>query len=146
MGVRLSEHPTKAFEILHKPEMNILLFRYIPKKFRNLKSLDSTENQVCNELCKMIHLKQNQRVDKTHGFTSRTNVLYKGQRVDCFRVVIANPLTEWKHIEELINDYIKMGKICEDDFEYEMLKQKVLGEYPFQGSEKGFWISWPCDL
>jgi glutamate decarboxylase len=146
MSVRLSEHPTKAFEILHKPEMNILLFRYIPKQVRNEKSLDTNQNQVCNDLCKMIHLKQNQRVDKSHGFTSRTNVLYKGERVDCFRVVIANPLTEWKHIEELINDYIKLGIKCEDDLDYERLEKKVLAEYPFEGSDKGFWFGWPCDL
>jgi glutamate decarboxylase len=150
MYTRLSEHPSGAFQVLHEPQMNLLLYRYIPSWLRHLKGNYTTqENELMNEIVKMMHKKQSSNFDgKAHTFTSRTNVEYCKNRTECFRIVIANPLTEWNHIQECIDYQLKIGARCELELKFKETEKEILQKFPIeiQNDKNPFWISWPMDI
>ncbi|KAJ3011097.1 hypothetical protein HKX48_007016 [Thoreauomyces humboldtii] len=49
------------------------------------------------------------------GFVSRTRVRYRNRDVDAFRVVMANPLTSWDDVEEVIQHMVVIGLKVEHD-------------------------------
>jgi glutamate decarboxylase len=120
MATRLSEHPSRAFEVLHEPQTNLLLFRYIPSTLRETKEFSNQQTELLNLFVERIQTIQSRRNDgQAHGFTSRTTVKYKDHQTMAFRIVIANPLTQWSDIENAIQDLIQVGGKVERDLEYE---------------------------
>ena len=146
MAQRLKSHPSKAFQTLHEPQTNILLFRYIPESLRN-RELTIEDESMINSITNQIHQYYSVKRDSIQGFLSKTTVKFHGLMTVAFRVVIANPLTEWQHIELNINQVLKIGKEVEHFLEMESLKKRVLQLYPFESVQKdGYWQSWPFDL
>jgi glutamate decarboxylase len=86
------------FELISKPELNILTYRFVPVEIREL--LESGDAQtveaINDEINKLIvHLQKRQR-ELGKAFVSRTQLTprrYHGQPIIVFRVVLANPLT-----------------------------------------------------
>ncbi|KAJ3075171.1 hypothetical protein HDU98_009008 [Podochytrium sp. JEL0797] len=146
MAQRVSSHPSRAFQCLHDPETNILLYRYIPRVLRDKVSawapLEEREDAVISEATRRIQTRQS--VEGESGFVSRTRVEVEregGARryVDAFRVVLANPLTTWEDVEGVIGEQLKIGEKIEKEMEGEehegLDKEKVM-----------MWVGWPFEI
>jgi glutamate decarboxylase len=102
-----------AFELLLKPEINILLYRYIPETFREKaakKQLTEADNHFINQFNERLQEAQRRA---GHTFVSRTtlqNTCYgKTIPIVAFRVVLANPLTTEADINIVLNDQLKIA-------------------------------------
>ena len=125
-SIRLVQHmvqhftATGQFEQVLSPMTNILLYRYVPKKFRREGSvlgqasadmyqtaplLSAEDNE---EISAMNVLMQNAQKAKGDTFVSRTTILSprQQQRVVALRVVIANPLTTEADVNATIADQL----------------------------------------
>ncbi|NRA66389.1 MAG: putative pyridoxal-dependent aspartate 1-decarboxylase [Pseudobacteriovorax sp.] len=97
------------FELVSEPELNILTYRFLPADaapyLRNGDKRNVTEaNERLNSLTVAI---QKEQRDKGKTFVSRTALQmdkYHGQTINVFRVVLANPLTQEKHLIEIMEE------------------------------------------
>jgi glutamate decarboxylase len=152
MSVRLSEHPSKSFEILHEPQSNILLYRYIPANLRKKDRSEWISPETTLILNRYVERIQNQvaaiQDSRPHAFTSRTTVLYHDLLTSCFRIVISNPLTQWQNIVDGIENQLVVAQSVEREFEVEEMMRRVMTAYP--GMESGDalqgWSGWPFDI
>ncbi len=101
----IKEH--KAFELITEPELNILTYRYVPKKLRGKTEQLDNQDSV-NRL--QVSLQKKQR-SMGVSFVSRTKFYvdkYK-QDLNVLRVVLANPLTTEKDLEEILDEQATYG-------------------------------------
>jgi glutamate decarboxylase len=111
MAARISAMP--EFELLAEPDTNLLIYRYIPEKFREFavkKQLNETSNQIISKF--------NEKLQKLQRQIGRTFVSRTTKTITCFgketpiaamRVVIANPLTTEEDINAVLNDQIRIA-------------------------------------
>ncbi len=86
------------FELVTKPELNILTYRYLPNKIKQLllKSNPEKRKHINETMNKVIRLIQKTQRAQGKFFVSRTRLNvphYDNQPIVVFRVVLANPLT-----------------------------------------------------
>ncbi|KAI8911098.1 pyridoxal phosphate-dependent transferase [Gorgonomyces haynaldii] len=139
--LRLLLHPSQCFQPLHEPQSNLLLYRYVPKELRHKfiqKQLDLQDDKRLNDYVVRIQTKQ----ADSHFFVSRTKVDLGNGYIDCFRVVIANPLTQWEDIEDNLNDQIRIAQIVEDEVQQVEKERQLLDSYGLDH----FWPGWPFDM
>ena len=108
----IEEHPD--FELVTRPELCLLTYRYVPKVVQELLSRASDEqvetiNKTLNRLTKYV-----QKVQREAGksFVSRTRLevkKYQGQKVLVFRVVLANPLTSKVILQEILQEQAQIA-------------------------------------
>jgi putative pyridoxal-dependent aspartate 1-decarboxylase len=98
-------------ELLLEPELNILLYRFIPEPLRDRvrrQRLGPADNRLINHLNQELH-----RLQRSHGLAlvSRTTTLATAYPVPvvALRAVFANPLTTERHIDEVLDDQITLG-------------------------------------
>jgi glutamate decarboxylase len=124
-GIRKTRHMAKLvadrpeFELLLEPEINILLYRYIPKALR----AKATASRLTEDDDLAINL-FNERLQKTqrqagYSFVSRTSLDSTrdggGIPVVALRAVIANPLTTESDIESVLQDQINIaGRLTQE--------------------------------
>src|SRR6185503_16254689 len=101
------------FELLAEPEINIILYRYIPEPFQEHAAagdLSDSDNQTINDF--------NRRLQKTQReagrtFVSRTELetSRRGRRLTtvALRAVIANPNTTRRDIVAVLNDQLRIA-------------------------------------
>jgi len=108
-------HSTQEFEVMLKPMMNILLYRYLPMPVReklrganpSYHGLSDAEWEEIDQA--NISLQERQKADgKT--FVSRTTVYSPRCRrsIVALRVVIGNPLTEEADIDQVISEQLRI--------------------------------------
>ncbi|KAJ3284760.1 hypothetical protein HK104_009791 [Borealophlyctis nickersoniae] len=146
MASRMHCHPNRAFQPLHDPSTNILLYRYIPKDLRSKVhdgcDLTEDEDDRIGDLTRRVQIAQASRgvvedVDPSssptpsQGFVSRTRVSFRGRDVDALRVVIANPLTRWEDVESVLVEQVGIGEMVEAEVEREKRRR---------------WVGWPFDM
>jgi glutamate decarboxylase len=102
------------FELLIEPEINIILYRYIPEYWRQInfnEQLSESENQFINQFNKHLQETQNQA---GRTFVSRTTLEKSSYEskipIIALRAVIANPLTTESDIDAVLNDQIKIAE------------------------------------
>ncbi|KAJ3295069.1 hypothetical protein HDU79_009905 [Rhizoclosmatium sp. JEL0117] len=146
MAQRVSSHPSRAFQTLHDPETNILLYRYIPRVLRDKVSawapLEPHEDAVISEATRRIQTRQGAEGEK--GFVSRTRVEVEREGgvkryVDAFRVVLANPLTTWEDVEGVISEQLVVGMKIEE----EMVEENHEG---LDKEKVQMWVGWPFEI
>jgi glutamate/tyrosine decarboxylase-like PLP-dependent enzyme len=143
MAQRLSEFPGGMFECLHVPQTNLLLFRYFPSWITAGDDVTDIQNDELNDIVERMQERQSRiRDGQPHGFVSRTTVTYQGRETRAFRVVIANPLTKWDDIENIILDLRNLGKMIEREMEDEKREKKVLTQYRLDH----WWVGFPFDI
>merc|ERR1712008_652301 len=109
-------HNTEEFEVLLKPMMNILLYRYLPTQVRgklrcanpSYHGLSDAEWEEIDQAD--ISLQERQKADgKT--LVSRTTVYspHYQRSIVVLRVVIGNPLTEEADIDEVISEQLRIA-------------------------------------
>ena len=115
----------KNFELITKPELNILNYRYVPEQIQGrLLNADHAEQQRINEILDRANKriqKQQRAAGKT--FVSRTRFSqfkYGGEAVSVFRVVMANPMTTIETLKSILDEQVALAdrsgtkKILED--------------------------------
>lgn len=125
------------FELISKPELNLLTYRYVPVDLQKIMQNCSptellTYNSHLNRLT--ITIQKEQR-DRGSTFVSRTAlepIKYSGQLINVFRVVLANPLTQLTHLEEILKEQrdiarrLLSGELTLENSEFEESEPKKL--------------------
>lgn len=109
---------SSAFELIQKPQINIVNYRYIPEKYRSTYKnvqLSSEELDYINTVNEMIQQKQ---FVSGNTFVSKTVLVRKNngceERITVFRAVLSNPLTTFDDLYCVLEDQLK---IAEDLFD-----------------------------
>ena len=103
------------FELITRPELCLLTYRYAPKQVQAfLAQADHTEQQEVNELLDKLtkYIQKSQREDGK-SFVSRTRIevqRYQGRKTLVFRVVLANPLTSKDILKDILQEQIEIAK------------------------------------
>jgi glutamate decarboxylase len=104
------------FELISKPELCLLTYRYVPKNIQQfLGKANKKQQQAINDLLDTL-TKSIQKRQRENGksFVSRTrieSVRYQSAKVLVFRVVLANPLTSQ---EILSNVLVEQTELAQD--------------------------------
>jgi glutamate decarboxylase len=106
---------TADFELTSEPVLNLLTYRYVPPKTREL-LLHGTpaEKRAANEALSLLNesIQKEQRAGgKT--FVSRTRLetaIYDAQVLSVFRVVLANPLTTEDILRDILEEQRALGE------------------------------------
>ncbi|MBW4506984.1 MAG: putative pyridoxal-dependent aspartate 1-decarboxylase [Scytonematopsis contorta HA4267-MV1] len=101
------------FELLAEPDMNLLLYRYIPEPLRELalqKQLTETDNQKISQFNEYLQKAQRQAGRTFISRTTKTSTCF-GQSITitALRAVIANPLTTEDDIDAVLIDQIQIA-------------------------------------
>jgi glutamate decarboxylase len=101
------------FELLADPQMNILIYRFIPRELRadaGQGSLSKSANRVINEVNERLQKAQRQAGQTFVSRTTCFNTRYgSGFPIVSLRVVMANPLTTEADIEAVLEDQLRLG-------------------------------------
>ncbi|MBL7661446.1 putative pyridoxal-dependent aspartate 1-decarboxylase [bacterium] len=81
------------FELISPPELNLLTYRFCGD--------GSLSNAQLNELTVQI---QKEQREAGKSFVSRTQIEFSGQPTTVFRVVLANPLTSEKNLQDVLRE------------------------------------------
>lgn len=113
MFARLIEEDSE-FELITRPELNLLTYRYVPAVIQQtLSSASATESMVINQVLDKI-TRRIQKIQRAAGktFVSRTRLnphKYHEQTITVFRVVLANPLTTDNIMHEILCEQKKIA-------------------------------------
>lgn len=109
MAARLHDHP--EFEVISEPQLNLLLYRYLPEPLRaraRAGALTPEETQALNDFNARL---QKQQWDGGRSFISRTTLARDGMdSIVALRAVLANPLTKESDIDYVIADQIAIAR------------------------------------
>ena len=120
MGIEKARHFAKMvedapdFELISEPELNILTYRYVPENVKaSLRTATIEERRRLNDhLNRLTITIQKEQRDKGKTFVSRTALkpmIYDRKTINVFRVVLANPLTKEKHLQEILDEQRKIA-------------------------------------
>ena len=116
------------FELLLNPVINIVNYRYIPKKFRQKVTGNSLTIEDNEHIDKANLMLQNQQFKDGKTFISKTNILSHKYLTEILtlRSVLANPLTTFKDIDEVLNDQLRIASIyIENETEFSNSRSKI---------------------
>lgn len=106
------------FELLGEPQLNIIVYRYLPERLRDLVHGGGSPSEIdalaINTLNEQIQAKQ----FRSGGtFASRTSLHHTRHcaavPVTCLRLVLANPLTTDEDLEALLDEQLRIGEQAE---------------------------------
>jgi len=114
------------FELITRPELCLLTYRYAPKSVQALLARNDNEanksvNLLLGKLTKFIQKRQR---EDGRSFVSRTRIevsRYGGEKVIVFRVVLANPLTTKEILQDILQQQCQLAQESEN-FLPELLK------------------------
>mgnify|MGYP003647053602 FL=1 len=110
------------FELITKPELCLLTYRYVPKSVQALLDKNSARgdeeqqaelNKLLGNLTKFIQKRQR---EDGRSFVSRTRIKvgrYGGEKVIVFRVVLANPLTSQENLQDILAEQSQLAQESE---------------------------------
>ncbi|MFO7830661.1 MAG: putative pyridoxal-dependent aspartate 1-decarboxylase [Desulfuromonadaceae bacterium] len=103
----VSEHPD--FELITAPELNILTYRYNPAWLQQKMATARPDmvEEINHRLDDIVVAVQKAQRAAGKTFVSRTSLAparYKGQKINVFRVVLANPLTTHDILEAVLEE------------------------------------------
>ena len=109
----INEHPN--FELITKPELCLLTYRYNPQIVQDFlsKSNDKTQDTVNDLLDKLTKFVQKRQRENGKSFVSRTRIevqKYRGRKTLVFRVVLANPLTSKAILEDILTEQNELAQ------------------------------------
>lgn len=109
----IEQHPD--FELVVKPELNILGYRYVPARLQQtLKNARRDQQQFINgQLDQVTRLMQKAQRAAGNSFVSRTRVdsmAYDGEIITVFRVVLANPLTTHEVLSAMLEEQVALAR------------------------------------
>lgn len=107
------------FELITKPELCLLTYRYVPKSVQALLTkVDEKQASVLNLLLgKLTKFIQKRQREDGQSFVSRTRIQvarYHGEKVIVFRVVLANPLTSKQNLQDILAEQCLLAQESEN--------------------------------
>lgn len=107
------------FELISKPELCLLTYRYNPASVQNLLANADDEQQeninvLLDKLTKFIQKRQR---ENGKSFVSRTRIevkKYQGRKTLVFRVVLANPLTSKTILQDVLAEQAQLAQESEN--------------------------------
>jgi putative pyridoxal-dependent aspartate 1-decarboxylase len=112
----IAQHPD--FELITKPELCLLTYRYNPAIVQKLLAYaDDVEQENINELLdKLTKFIQKRQRENGKSFVSRTRIevkKYQGRKTLVFRVVLANPLTSKAILQDVLAEQTTLAQESE---------------------------------
>jgi glutamate decarboxylase len=112
-------HQHDDFELITRPELCLLTYRYAPKPVqlllaRNDDEANKSVNLLLGKLTKFIQKRQR---EDGRSFVSRTRIevsRYGGEKVIVFRVVLANPLTTKEILQDILQQQCQLAQESEN--------------------------------
>ncbi|GAA6204644.1 pyridoxal-dependent aspartate 1-decarboxylase PanP [Thalassotalea sp. SU-HH00458] len=109
----IEQHPD--FELITKPELCLLTYRYNPKVVQTfLTQADDDAQDLANSILdKLTKFIQKRQRENGKSFVSRTRIevqKYRGRKTLVFRVVLANPLTSREILEDVLIEQNELAK------------------------------------
>jgi putative pyridoxal-dependent aspartate 1-decarboxylase len=98
---------SECFELIGSPDMNIINYRYIPRRFRI-----GYQQEDNLEISRIVTQIQECQFRQGKTFVSKTKLLIKRIHplpIDVFRVVLCNPLTSDEDLVVVLNDQIEIA-------------------------------------
>jgi len=103
------------FELITRPELCLLTYRYVPKQVQAF--LNSAEPEVTEQINILLD-KLTKYIQKTQreggkSFVSRTKIevqKYQGRKTLVFRVVLANPLTSKDILKDILEEQVAIAQ------------------------------------
>ncbi|XPF92549.1 pyridoxal-dependent aspartate 1-decarboxylase PanP [Colwellia sp. RE-S-Sl-9] len=97
------------FELITRPELCLLTYRYVPKIIQQYLATATLEQQdkINDLLDKLTKFVQKRQRENGKSFVSRTRIevsRYQGKKILVFRVVLANPLTSNKILHSILEE------------------------------------------
>jgi len=107
------------FELITRPELCLLTYRYAPKSVQALLARNDDEanksvNMLLGKLTKFIQKRQR---EDGRSFVSRTRIevsRYGGEKIIVFRVVLANPLTTEEILQGILQQQCQLAQESEN--------------------------------
>jgi glutamate decarboxylase len=107
------------FELITRPELCLLTYRYAPKSVQALLNRNDNEanksvNVLLGKLTKFIQKRQR---EDGRSFVSRTRIevsRYGGEKIIVFRVVLANPLTTEEILQGILQQQCQLAQESEN--------------------------------
>jgi len=104
-------------ELLSEPELNIVLFRYIPRHLRARLEADQLEAADHDELNQLNSELQEAQWRAGRCFVARTELRHtrygRSQTVVALRAVLANPATRDEHLKIVLDDILRVASELE---------------------------------
>lgn len=99
----------EQFELISRPELNLLTYRYVPAEVQQALHQAPAERrmEINSELDKLTKSIQKSQRAAGKSFVSRTRLSpthYAGDTITVFRVVLANPLTTQQILREMLTE------------------------------------------
>ena len=112
----IDQHPD--FELVTKPELCLLTYRYVPKTLQTLMAVanEETNNAINGLLDLLTKWIQKRQRENGKSFVSRTRIevaKYDGRKVLVFRVVLANPLTSNEILHDILAEQCQLAQESE---------------------------------
>jgi glutamate decarboxylase len=110
------------FELITKPELCLLTYRYVPKTVQALlaksqsKSDDEQQTEINLLLGQLTQFIQKRQREDGRSFVSRTRIQvarYGGVKMIVFRVVLANPLTSKDNLHDILAEQCLLAQESE---------------------------------
>lgn len=110
------------FELITKPELCLLTYRYVPKSVQALLARNHSKadveiqaelNSILGQLTQFIQKRQR---EDGRSFVSRTRIQvarYGGEKMIVFRVVLANPLTTKQNLKDILAEQCVLAQESE---------------------------------
>jgi len=112
---RLREMP--EFEVAFPPTTNILLYRWIPRAYRDRLARGELTPEDQHEITRQNQALQALQTQKGQGFVSRTTIFSPKYRLSLgvLRIVIANPLVTPAHLVVVLQEQLALAATLEGD-------------------------------
>jgi len=106
------------FELITRPELCLLTYRYVPQAIQQLLAIadDEQQTEINNLLHNLTKFIQKRQRENGKSFVSRTRIevgRYQGHKILVFRVVLANPLTSNEILSDVLAEQIELAKESE---------------------------------
>ncbi len=107
----IAQHP--EFDLVFKPDLNIVLYRYVPEKYRGKETLSDQELVEINEVNVKI---QKEQFKRGNTFVSYTQIKKKENEVRhlLFRTVFMNPYTTKEDLKLVLEEQVKIAASIEN--------------------------------
>ncbi|WP_426369269.1 pyridoxal-dependent aspartate 1-decarboxylase PanP [Pseudocolwellia sp. HL-MZ7] len=107
------------FELITRPELCLLTYRYVPKVVQQYLATATVDQQdeINNLLHKLTKFIQKRQRENGKSFVSRTRIevsRYQGNKILVFRVVLANPLTSEEILQSILAEQCVLANESKD--------------------------------
>lgn len=107
----IDRHP--KFDLVFKPDLNIVLYRYLPREYRGQEEFSDKDLEQINEINVKI---QKEQFKRGNSFVSYTKIKKKENQVRhlLFRTVFMNPYTTKDDLRSILEEQVEIAAFIEN--------------------------------